>query len=109
MFFVEKPISFVIKDTNSRRQINKFSKDLFSIDKEDVIPVISEEKEDPFSKDLSSWTATGQVLDSWTATGQVLDSWTATGHLQITTFDKISHISGLEMNFECISIFPKHA
>ena len=26
----------------------------------------------PADKDLSSWTATGQVLDSWTAIGQVL-------------------------------------
>ena len=38
-------------------------------------------------------------LSSWTATGQVLDSWTATGHVQIQTFHQISHVMGLEMTF----------
>ena len=44
-------------------------------------------EQDFFRKDLSSWTATGQVwtgqsLDrSWTATGQVLDSWEAAGQV----------------------------
>ena len=45
------------------------------------ITISETRKECPFKKDLSYWTATGQVLDSWTATGQVLNSWTATGQV----------------------------
>ena len=44
-------------------------------------------KDDPFSKDLSSWTATGQVLDSWTATG----------HVQIPTLGHLLYGLSLEM------------
>ena len=50
-------------------------------------------------KDVSFWTATGQILDSWTATGQVLDSWAATGHVQIPTFGPMSLRFGSKASF----------
>ena len=54
-------------------------------------------KSNPFSKDLSSWTATGQALDSWTATG----------HDQIGTSWQILYILGLGSGTYFLAYFHK--
>ena len=78
-------ISAVECTTYTKKVLNLFKT------RKGVVRVINSarKRKDCSKKDLSSWTATGQVLDSWTATG----------HVQIPNFHQISYGSGLEMFF----------